>query len=64
MPERIASESAVRMAIKEKEDAINKTGPKDVSLAGKELFKVINKTWVFIFVECRTNNVGRLYVFS
>ena len=44
MPERIASESAVRMAIKEKEDAINKTGPKDVSLAGKELFKVINKT--------------------
>lgn len=45
MPERIASESAVRMAIKEKEDAINKTGPKDVSLAGKELFKVINKTY-------------------
>jgi len=45
MPERIVSESAVRMAIKEKEDTISRTGPKDVSLAGKELFKVINKTY-------------------
>ena len=44
MPERIVSESAVRKAIIEKEEAINRVGPKDVSLAGRELFKVINKT--------------------
>jgi len=45
MPERIVSESAVRKAIVEKEEAINRVGPKDVSLAGRELFKVINKTY-------------------
>ena len=44
MPEKIVSESAVRKAITEKEEAINRVGPKDVSLAGRELFKVINKT--------------------
>merc|ERR1719318_960147 len=45
MPEKIVNEAAVRKAIAEKEDAINRVGPKDVSLAGKELFKVINKTY-------------------
>ena len=44
MPEKVVHESAVRKAILEKEEAINKVGPKDVSFAGRELFKVINKT--------------------
>lgn len=45
MPEKVVHESAVRKAILEKEEAINKVGPKDVSFAGRELFKVINKTY-------------------
>lgn len=45
MPERIVDESAVKRAIEEKVDAINRVGPRGVSAAGRELFKVINKTY-------------------
>jgi len=44
MPERIVGENVVRKAIEEKEEAINRVGPRGVSPAGRELFKVINKT--------------------
>lgn len=44
MPERPINEQAIRKAVDEKVEAIMRVGPPHVSDAGKELFKVINKT--------------------
>lgn len=45
MPERVVDESLVRKAILKKEEAVSRMAPKDVTTAGRDLFKVINKTY-------------------